>query len=193
MAPKRSQEVRIIGGKWGGRKLRFQQHAQLRPTLSRTRETLFNWLRPTIHGMSCLDLFAGSGVLGFEALSQGASDACLVDQNRQICNDLRQVSQLLGADTEIVCQTAQRFMRSTTRRFDLIFVDPPFDNPKLLQTTLAEIKTTAIARNTIYIEFRDLALLHSISHEHQWPITHTTRSGEAHAVLLNTMQGVAAS
>ncbi len=187
MAPKRSQEVRIIGGKWSGRKLRFQHHAQLRPTLSRTRETLFNWLRPTLHGMRCLDLFAGSGALGFEALSQGASDACFVDQNRQICNDLRQVSQLLGADTEIVCQAAQRFVRTTTRRFDLIFVDPPFDNPKLLQATLAEIKNADIASNTIYIECRDLELLHSISNQHQWPITHSTRSGHAHAILLNTM------
>jgi|GEM_PF-34007 len=78
-----SQEVRIIGGIHKGRKLRFRGSAELRPTMGRTRETLFNWLRPHIDGARCLDLFAGSGVLGFEALSQGAASVTFVEKDRR--------------------------------------------------------------------------------------------------------------
>ncbi len=76
-----SAQVRIIGGQWRGRKLSFRGGSDLRPTLGRTRETLFNWLRPHIAGTRCLDLFAGSGALGFEALSQGADYVVLVERN----------------------------------------------------------------------------------------------------------------
>src|SRR5690348_7428800 len=83
-------EVRIIGGEWRGRKLRFPAITDLRPTPDRVRETVFNWLAPTIQGAHCLDLFAGSGALGIEALSRGAAHVTLIDQNREITHYLKQ-------------------------------------------------------------------------------------------------------
>jgi 16S rRNA (guanine966-N2)-methyltransferase len=84
----KSQSVRLIGGRWRGRKITFPEINDLRPTLGRTRETLFNWLRPEIAGTTCLDLFAGSGALGIEALSQGAGKVVLVESDATIFRSL---------------------------------------------------------------------------------------------------------
>ena len=91
------QQLRIVGGKWKGRKLTFPKNQDLRPTLSRTRETLFNWLRPSILNSSCLDLFAGSGALGFEAMSQGASTLTFVEKDRDAFQNIQKQAVLLEA------------------------------------------------------------------------------------------------
>ena len=85
----RSRELRIIGGEWRSRRLRFAAASDIRPTPDRVRETLFNWLAPRIAGARCLDLFAGSGALGLEALSRGAGAAVFVERERQVADDLR--------------------------------------------------------------------------------------------------------
>jgi len=126
MAASRNR-VRIVGGRWRSRVIRFHPTAQLRPTPDRVRETLFNWLGQRLDGLSCLDLFAGSGALGFEALSRGASRAVLVESDRSVAAALRESAKLLEAEgAEIVAGDAMSFLDRCTERFDLVFIDPPY-------------------------------------------------------------------
>jgi len=121
--------VRIIGGRWRGTKLPVADAAGLRPTSDRTRETLFNWLQPVLPGARALDLFAGSGALGFEALSRGAREALLVERDARLCESLRATAQRLpgGEAATVVQADAPAFLRAPLHgRFDLVFVDPPF-------------------------------------------------------------------
>jgi 16S rRNA (guanine966-N2)-methyltransferase len=122
-------ELRIIGGTLRGRKWRIPDVAGLRPTPDRVRETLFNWLAPHIAGMRVLDLFAGSGALGFEALSRGAAMAVLVEQSREAVDVLREAAERFGLSAaRIERSEALAFLRSQPpRSFDLVLVDPPFD------------------------------------------------------------------
>ncbi len=120
-------EVRIVGGRWRGRRLHFPTGTTIRPTPDRVRETLFNWLQPMIVGARCLDAFAGSGALGFEALSRGAATAVLVENDRAVVRYLREVAALLGADSaRIVEADALAFLGRPAEAFDLVFLDPPF-------------------------------------------------------------------
>jgi 16S rRNA (guanine966-N2)-methyltransferase len=130
-----ANEVRIIGGNWKGRKLRFPDAQGLRPTLGRVRETLFNWLNTRIVGSRCLDLFAGSGALGFEALSRGAATVTLVEENRRTAHALRESATRLGAERNcsISCMPADRFLRQAAAAWDIIFLDPPFQDASLQQ------------------------------------------------------------
>ena len=110
-------EVRIIGGLWKGRKLKIPANVSARPTLGRVRETLFNWLAGEIEGGDCLDLFAGSGALGFEALSRGARSVVLVDNNRNTAEALKQNAKRLGAaNCTVRRQSALAFLKSATAR-----------------------------------------------------------------------------
>ena len=107
-------EVRIIGGLWKGRKLKVPANAAVRPSLGRVRETLFNWLAGHVEGSDCLDLFAGSGALGFEALSRGARSAVLVDNNRGTVDALHKNAQRLGAaNCSVRRQSALAFLKRT--------------------------------------------------------------------------------
>ncbi len=121
--------VRIIGGEWRRRLLRFPDSPSLRPTPDRVRETLFNWLGNDLSGLSCLDLFAGSGALGFEAASRGAERVVLVDSSPKVLAALELNARTLGAGgrLEIVRSDAVRFATFADQRFDILFLDPPFD------------------------------------------------------------------
>jgi 16S rRNA (guanine966-N2)-methyltransferase len=131
-----SNQLRIIGGEWRGRKLRFPDVEGLRPTTDRVRETLFNWLAPVIHGARCLDLFAGSGALGLEALSRGAAEVIFVDSDRRAVQSLRENLALLKDERGSVVQAdALSFLRAGPRTFDVVFLDPPF-RKELLQPCL---------------------------------------------------------
>jgi 16S rRNA (guanine966-N2)-methyltransferase len=126
---RRPNELRIIGGRWRGRRLRFPDAAGLRPTPDRVRETLFNWLSPVLPGARCLDLFAGSGVLGLEALSRGAATAVLVDKHSAVVAQLRATVALLGADqADVLWADALPFLQGEEWRgaHDIVFVDPPY-------------------------------------------------------------------
>ncbi len=127
-----ANEVRIIGGIWRGRKLSFPSAPSLRPSLGRVRETLFNWLRDRVPGSRCLDLYAGSGALGFEALSRGAAEVTFVDRNPQVVKALREnATRLAQGDYVIVCTTAHKFVSRATQTWDIIFLDPPFASDDL--------------------------------------------------------------
>ena len=120
--------VRIIGGRWRGTRLPVADMAGLRPTPDRVRETLFNWLAPMLPGARVLDLFAGSGALGLEALSRGAREALLVERDAKLAESLWQTVARLHAEgeTQVVVADALAFLRAPRGRFDLVFLDPPF-------------------------------------------------------------------
>lgn len=125
--PGRTNQVRLIGGELKRRLLDFPDQAGLRPTPDRVRETLFNWLGQDLTGMDCLDAFAGSGALGFEAVSRNAASVVMLEYSRIAFQALqRNKTQLKTDRVELVQADALGWMRSCTRMFDLIFLDPPF-------------------------------------------------------------------
>ncbi|MGI9310035.1 MAG: 16S rRNA (guanine(966)-N(2))-methyltransferase RsmD [bacterium] len=133
-------QLRIIGGRWRSRRLRCADAPGLRPSADAVRETLFNWLPHSLRGQVCLDLFAGSGALGFEAASRDAARVVMVESNRVAAAQLRANRDQLGAHDdaiEIIALTAQNFLRrhcaerGAKRGFDLVFLDPPFDGDAL--------------------------------------------------------------
>ena len=125
--------VRIIGGAWRGRRIPFPDRPDLRPTPDRVRETLFNWLQPHIADARCLDLFAGSGALGLEALSRGARCAVFVERDAAAADAVREQLLRLGAAArgEVHCRSAAQMLRDAVAPFDLIFLDPPFRSDAL--------------------------------------------------------------
>lgn len=152
---KRSNQVRIIAGQWRGRKLSFPDAHGLRPTPDRIRETLFNWLQPVLPGARCLDLFAGSGALGFEAASRGAAQVVMVDSAPGVVQALRDNAQKLAASTvHIDRQDAVDCLAGGAGPFDLVFLDPPFSSPELLMKSLAGLSVPGrlAAGAWIYIE-----------------------------------------
>jgi len=126
-------EVRVIGGAWRGRKLRFPPGiAGLRPTPDRVRETLFNWLRDTVPGSRCLDLYAGSGALGFEALSRGAREVVFVERDARLAKYLSETLAQFNARGGVVERAdAETYLRAGGNGFDLVFLDPPFEARRL--------------------------------------------------------------
>jgi 16S rRNA (guanine966-N2)-methyltransferase len=127
------REVRIIGGAWKRTKLPVVDRPGLRPTPDRVRETLFNWLGQSLPGWRCLDAFAGSGALGFEAASRGAAEVVLLDRDPGAAASLRATKARLAADTVRVerSDALQWMARAPAGSFDLVFLDPPFESPLL--------------------------------------------------------------
>lgn len=136
MAANNKNAVRIGGGQWRSRLLRFPDVPGLRPTPDRVRETLFNWLGQDLEGLVCLDLFSGTGALAFEALSRGAARTVMVEQSLPAFKSLLENKKVLDAQAaEIVHRDALQFLSGNTTRFDVIFLDPPFNQgwlPRLL-------------------------------------------------------------
>ncbi len=124
----RKNEVRIIAGHWRGRRLNFPAVAGLRPTPGVVRETLFNWLQVEVSGARCLDLFAGSGALGVEAVSRGAAGVVQVEVNPKVGRALKETNRRLATDRiETVTADVKIFLRKAPPQpFDLVFLDPPF-------------------------------------------------------------------
>jgi len=149
---KSTGQVRIVAGQWRGRKLPVADVPGLRPTGDRVRETLFNWLQGSIAGSDCLDLFAGTGALGIEALSRYASSVTFVEPHRQAHRNICESLQLLQHDASVLCSSAQEFLSTNQRQFDVVFVDPPFGEElqwEILQSLLAgHVKPGAL----IYME-----------------------------------------
>lgn len=125
-APRGTGQVRIIGGRWRGTKLAVPDRPGLRPSSDRVRETLFNWLMPALPGARVLDLFAGTGVLGLEALSRGATHAMLVERDPGLAAALRGTVEKLSAPAEVHAADALAWLGGRREIFDLVFLDPPF-------------------------------------------------------------------
>jgi 16S rRNA (guanine(966)-N(2))-methyltransferase RsmD len=148
--------VRIIGGLWKRSKLAVPTFADLpglRPTPDRVRETLFNWLGQDLSGWRCLDAFAGSGALGFEAGSRGAAQVLLLERDRRVVAGLQQAKQRLGASSlHIENADALAWMaRCAPASFELVFIDPPFDSD-LLEPALAGAARLLVPDGLVYIE-----------------------------------------
>ncbi|MBO1519611.1 16S rRNA (guanine(966)-N(2))-methyltransferase RsmD [Oceanisphaera pacifica] len=120
-------QIRLIGGQWRGRKLPVLNSEGLRPTSDRIKETLFNWLMFDIRHCRCLDLFAGSGSLGFEALSRGAKEVVLIEKDAKVAQQLQHnFASLPAAQGKVIHNDAERFLQTPASAFDLVFLDPPF-------------------------------------------------------------------
>jgi 16S rRNA (guanine966-N2)-methyltransferase len=135
----KSRQLRIIGGTWRGRRWQFPDSG-MRPTADRVRETLFNWLQGRLDGRWCLDLYAGSGALGLEALSRGAAHCVFVDEDARAVEGIGDALRAWGADSqraELVRERAERYLARAARRFDLVFLDPPFATGELAASAAA--------------------------------------------------------
>lgn len=175
---KRNQ-VRIVGGRWRRRLIRFTAKAYLRPTPDRVRETLFNWLGQTMDGKSCLDLFAGSGALGFEAASRGAASVVMVETDRDVHEVLAGNAQLLDADNvEIRREDAFAFLASDRRMFDVIFLDPPFQH-ELLPRLLGKLDQHLAPAGLVYVEAERMPEIPP-----GFVITRRSRAGQVNFLLL---------
>lgn len=156
-ATKGTGRLRIIAGQWRGRKLPVTDLAGLRPSTDRIRETLFNWLSPDIVGARCLDLFAGTGALGLEALSRGAKYCQFVENQGPAANLLRDALLTLeaGSRGEVQQEDATKFLgRAKQEPFDLVFLDPPFAS-NLLETVLNQLTDSPLLSKDalIYVEY----------------------------------------
>lgn len=171
-------EVRIIAGEWRGRRIRFAPVEALRPTPDRVRETLFNWLQPVIRGSRCLDLFAGSGALGFEALSRGARRAVFVDQERRVVEQLRASLAQLGSERgEVLHVEASRFLAGPVEPFDIVFLDPPFRADVLpAACRMLEERGWLASRACIYLETPSHSPLPALPAT--WRLDRSKRAGE---------------
>jgi len=147
-------QVRIIGGKWRGSKLAVVGARGLRPTPDRIRETLFNWLAPKCALASVLDCFAGSGVLGFEALSRGASHVVALEQQRDAIVRLKaQAERFQTREFEVIAGDACRSIERLQRDFDIVFIDPPYARPELRQRVFSKLETQGCLRPGAVIYF----------------------------------------
>jgi 16S rRNA (guanine(966)-N(2))-methyltransferase RsmD len=178
--PAAANRVRIIGGAWRSRVIRFAPSEDLRPTPDRVRETLFNWLGQDLSGMSCLDLFAGSGALGFEAASRGARQVVMVERDRAVFRALQDNARLLGAATVALhCADGLEFLRLDSGRYDVVFLDPPF-RADLLPRVLPLLQPRLAAGALVHVETpRPLVLPAS------WQIRRSRRAGAVIHQLLN--------
>ncbi|MES2100562.1 MAG: 16S rRNA (guanine(966)-N(2))-methyltransferase RsmD [Pseudomonadota bacterium] len=152
-APARRSEVRLIGGQWKRSKLPVADAPGLRPTPDRVRETLFNWLGQDLSGWRCLDAFAGSGALGFEAASRGADQVVLLERDRRLALSLIDSKQRLKAEQlRIETTDALTWMaRCPPDSFELVFIDPPFDLP-LVEPALALAQRLVVPQGFVYVE-----------------------------------------
>jgi 16S rRNA (guanine966-N2)-methyltransferase len=175
-------EVRIISGKWKRRKLAFPTRPTLRPTPDRARETVFNWLAPWLDGARCLDLFAGSGALGFEALSRGAAEATLVDDDPVVVRALHDsVLAIDATNCTIQRASALEFLRGNGGTWDIVFLDPPFDS-RLLEQSLRALRdgTHLHAESIVYVE----SSVHQSPPLDEWQTIKSTRTGDVQSRLV---------
>ncbi|WP_420468572.1 16S rRNA (guanine(966)-N(2))-methyltransferase RsmD [Panacagrimonas sp.] len=154
---RRPGQLRIIGGQWRSRLIAFEADQGVRPTPDRVRQTLFDWLSPRIEGAVCLDLFAGSGALGLEALSRGATHTHFVEQGRAQSLGIREALHRLDAETraEVSQSEALRWLDNAAKqaqRYELVFIDPPYA-ADLLEPVLQRLPPLLKSNNRLYLEW----------------------------------------
>ena len=172
-------KVRIGGGELRSRVISFPDAEGLRPTPDRVRETLFNWLGQTLYGRTCLDLFAGSGALAFEAASRGAERVVMVERNRTVFRALQENIRKLGcANVFVHAQDGLEFVSRDAQRYDVIFLDPPFQSdvlPRLLEILPQRLKENGV----VYVESGAVIEVRS-----PWQVVKSGRAGQVHFQLL---------
>jgi 16S rRNA (guanine966-N2)-methyltransferase len=148
-----SNQLRIIGGRWRGRKFSFPDAPGLRPTPDRVRETLFNWLMHDIHDAMCLDAFAGSGAVGLEALSRGAKQVVFLEQNPKAADSIRSILKEMNIQAQVTtANTLQYLKQSSKQLFNLVFLDPPFHKSLIPETLELLSQGWLKPESLVYIE-----------------------------------------
>ncbi len=179
---KPTSNLRIVGGEWRSRLIDFAPQQGLRPTPNRIRETLFNWLAPVIEGADCLDLFAGSGALSFEALSRDAQKAAIIDLSKTVCTTIQlQLDKLDCTRASIYQDSAQQWLitHGHKNQFDIVFLDPPFGQG-LLSTTAKSLQVGDFLKPGAYIYIESEFTVKSKDMPENWQLLKQKRSGEVH-------------
>jgi 16S rRNA (guanine966-N2)-methyltransferase len=180
----KANQLRIIGGQWRSRRIPIADVAGLRPTPDRVRETLFNWLQTFVGGARCLDLFAGSGALGFEALSREAAEVVFVEQDQRAFKQLEANAKTLGASqARLVHADAFAYLQRETAAFDLIFLDPPF-RKELTAQALDSLSARQLIKDDAFIYLEHEAE-YALDFSH-WNLTvhRQTKAGQVLSFLL---------
>ncbi len=185
---KSRNRLRIIGGDWRSRVVVFADAPDLRPTPDRVRETLFNWLQPTIAGASCLDLFAGSGVLGFEALSRGAESVTALELDPQAVVAIRDnIKTLQATKLKLEQRNGLEWLRSNAQqqRFDVVFLDPPFAEKAHADCCRLLVEQQWLAPAAlVYLESG--SNLEEVELPKGWQLIRNKRAGNVHYGLAST-------
>ncbi|WP_133512654.1 16S rRNA (guanine(966)-N(2))-methyltransferase RsmD [Candidatus Thiosymbion oneisti] len=176
-------QLRIIGGRYRGRRLSIPAQPGLRPTADRVRETLFNWLQPVILGSRCLDLFAGSGALGFEAASRGADEVLMIDCSEPVTQVLAASARSLGAaQVRVRRADALRWLAGSGGPFDLVFLDPPFHKDLLAPScTLLSSRGWLAPGALVYLEVPANRAVLSLPPD--WTLIRDKRAGQVRFAL----------
>ena len=180
-----ANRVRIIGGQWRSRIIEFPDVEGLRPTANRIRETLFNWLGQTLHDKHCLDLFAGSGALGFEAASRGAAVVFMVESDQAAMKSLKANQAGLDArQCRLIARSAGQFLAGNREKFDVVFLDPPFAS-QLMPTALGQLGNHLSDDGVVYAEWHaPLADLIASLPNCRWRQVKHGKAGAVHFALL---------
>jgi len=187
MSDKKLNTVRINAGEWRSRIIKFPDAIGLRPTPERVRQTVFNWLGQDLSGLSCLDLFAGTGVMGFEALSRGALTATLVEKSTPAYKALIENKQLLKAEqASLRHQDALQFLSQNSQKFNLIFLDPPYDM-QWLDKVLPQLLAHLLEDGLVYAE-SEFSLDPNSEMMQGWQIIKQSKAGNVFYHLLKSVQ-----
>jgi 16S rRNA (guanine966-N2)-methyltransferase len=175
----KTNQVRINAGVWRSRLLKFPDVEGLRPTPERVRITVFNWLGQDLTGKTCLDLFAGTGAFGFEALSRNAKSVTMIENARPACNALLQNQTMLKAENcQILNQDALLFLANNTQKFDVIFCDPPY-NKAWLDKLLPRLNQHLSENSMLYVEAE-----FEIKPDENWQVAKQSKAGNVYYHLL---------
>jgi 16S rRNA (guanine966-N2)-methyltransferase len=181
-----TQHVRIIGGRFRGKKLSFKAIDAIKPTPDRVRETLFNWLAPSIAGARCLDAFSGSGILGIEAISRGAAKVVFVDQSKAVIQHIR--DHLTALDVQAQAQTMVGVMPHVAIEggFDVVFLDPPYQQA-LLRPCLDWLQSKRMLHPDAMVYVECAHALEEVTWLAGWQVHRHMKAGAVHAYLLHEM------
>ncbi len=178
-------QFRIIAGRWRSRRFAIADHAAVRPSPERVRETLFNWLMHDIHGAVCLDAFAGTGALGLEALSRGAQKVYFVEQEKTVFDVLREHVKQLAVENAMLCHASMpQVLSQFSEKFSIVFLDPPFKKNLVLPLLEALQKNNCLQEKAlVYVETEaELDLLSVLSED--WEILKSSKAGQVKFYLL---------
>lgn len=184
--------MRIIAGRWRGRRLPVPHAEGLRPTPDRVRETLFNWLQPYIAGAHCLDLFAGTGALCLEALSRGAARAVMVERSAAVAEHLRALLAQLGAaahEAQVVHRDALAYLCEPAQPFDVVFLDPPFARADLIEECAALLEARGWLKPGGFAYIEAPARLEPLGLPPTWQIIRSGRAGNVGYHLARKVAG----
>ena len=177
--------IRIIGGKWRGRKLSVLDKQGLRPTTDRVKETLYNWLMPIIQNSNCLDCFSGSGSLGFEAASRGAQSVTLLEKDKQVANQLKKNKQLIASNNIDIyaTDTFHWLNKPAQKQFDIVFIDPPF-HQSLIEKTVQLLENNHWLNLSAYI-YIETETTHDLTSyiPSNWYLHREKTAGQVHSYL----------